>query len=124
MKVARRVLSLRNSVLRWLKRTEIMVLSCSTSEHTKLVRSLKLSHHFFNAEGNLIPGAPTKGLVPDPPLQETHLTPTATREEDQSQDLNLPIASNQSFNQPEGELCSLHPLQEAVEVSWSRTQQQ
>ena len=80
--------------------------------------------HFFNAEGDLILGTPTKGLVPDPPLQEAHLTPTATRQEDQSPDLNLPIASNQSFNQPGGELCSLHPLQEAVEVSRSRTQQQ
>ena len=79
--------------------------------------------HFFNAEGKLIPGTPTKGLIPDPPLQETHLTPIATREEDQSQNLNLPIASNQSFNQPGGELCSLHHLQETVEVSWSRTQQ-
>ena len=84
-------------------------------------RSLKLSH-FFHVEGNLIPGTPTEGLVPDPLLPEAHLISIAPREEDQSQDFNLPIDRDQSLNQPGGELCSLHPLQEAVEVSWSRTQ--
>ena len=73
-------------------KTTVMLLNCSTSEHT-LARSLKFSHYaFFGIEGNLISGTPTKGLVPDPPPQEMHLSPTAPREEDQIPDFNLPIA--------------------------------
>ena len=88
----------------------------------KLDGSLNLSHHFCYVEGNLIPGTPTKGLIPDPPCQETHITPTAPRQEDQSPDFNLPIARDQSFNQPGGELGGLPHLQKAVEISWSRIQ--
>ena len=34
----------------------------------------------FHVEGDLIPGVPAEGLVPDLPPPETHLTPIAPRE--------------------------------------------
>ena len=37
------------------------------------------SFQYFHAEAGLIPGAPGKGTVLDPPPQETHLPPTAQR---------------------------------------------
>ena len=44
------------------------------------------SFQYFHAVPDLIPGAPGKGTVLDPPPQGTHLPPTAPRE-GQSPDL-------------------------------------
>ena len=65
--------------------------------------------HYFYAEGNLIPGAPTKDLIPDPSPQEAHLTSTAPREGGPSPDLISPANRDQNFILPG--CLSLNPLQ-------------
>ena len=51
--------------------------------------SFHITIHCFHAEGDLISGVPTEGLIPDPTPQETHLAPNGPRE-DPSPGLDLP----------------------------------
>ena len=64
--------------------------------------------HYFYAEGNPIPGAPTKDPIPDPSPQRVHLTSTAPREGGPSPDLIFPANRDQNFILPG--CLSLNPL--------------
>ena len=56
------------------------------------------SFQYFHAVADLIPGAPGKGTVLDPPPQGTHLPPTAQR--GQSPDLILLASKDQNQVHP------------------------